>query len=148
MSTALAERRRAELAALVAENGGTITPAQVVEHAAQPTSTLHALFTWDDTLAARQWREAQAAKYLRAVVRLVPVGHSHPMTVRAFVSLSSDRGESCVYRPIVDVLENDDHRAQLLADARAELIALQRKYQHLQELHDVWDVIDRALIAA
>jgi hypothetical protein len=148
MSTALAERRRAELATLVERHGGAITPAQVVQHAANPESTLHALFTWDDTLAARQWREAQAAKYLRAVVRLIDVPNAQPMTVRAFVSLSTDRGTTCAYRPIEDVLDDETRRANLLADARAELIALQRKYQHLQELHEVWEAVDRSLVAA
>jgi hypothetical protein len=136
----IAAQRRDELSALVAAHGGAITPAQVVNFARNPATALHGLFVWDDTEAARKYREVQAQTYLRAVVRLIPRENDEPVSVRAFVSLSTDRGSS-VYRPIVDVLNDDEARAVLVADAQRELAALKQKYAHLQELAHVWDAI-------
>lgn len=139
----LAAVRRQELDALVERHGGTITPAQVVEFAADPGTALHALFVWDDSEAARRYREVQAAQYLRVVMRLIPREGDEPTAVRAFVSLSVDRGTG-VYRPIVAVLSDDEQRAQLVQDAMRELAAFRRKYAHLEELASVFGVIDAA----
>jgi DNA transposition AAA+ family ATPase len=141
----VAEARRMELEQLVWANGGTITPAQVVSFAENPDTALHSLFTWDDTEAARQWRESEAQSYMRAVVRLIPRDNAEPLVVRAFVSLSTDRRMDHVYRPITDVLEDDDRRAVLVEDAKREMIALKRKYAHLHELAQVWDAIAEAI---
>ncbi len=136
----LARQRREELDALVAQHGGTITPAQVVAFAADPATALHTVFCWDDTEAARRFREVQAAQYLRAVVRFVPRPNDEPVAVRAYVHLSSDRGEH-LYRPVVSVLDDDAQRAQLVADAMRELHAFRAKYQHLSELAGVFDAL-------
>jgi len=142
MISNLAELRRAELMALAASHDGTLSPAAVVAHASNSTSALHALFTWDDTIAAARWREEQASQYLRAVVTLLP-GHDGTLVrVRAFVSLSVERGPGHVYRPIESVMSNDERRAVLLADAKRELAALKVKYAELTELSSVWTVLD------
>jgi len=142
MSRVLADQRRAELAALVVEHGGAVTAAQIVDCASDPASALHALFEWDDTEAAQKYREVQAQTYLRAIVRVMPrEGGQEPLCVRAFVSLSDDRGTG-LYRPIELVLDDDRQRAQMVADARAELLAIRAKYGHLQELTRVWGAVD------
>jgi hypothetical protein len=137
----LAARRREELTALVEESGGTITPKQIVAFAANEATALHSLFLWDNDEAAQLYRESQAAKYLRAVVTMVPRPDGPPITVRAFVSLSSDRESSGAYRPIMQVLDDDEQRETLLRDALTELAALQRKYGHLEELRSAWDAL-------
>jgi hypothetical protein len=141
----VAAARRAEIEQLFRSNRGTVTPAQVVAFAENPATALHSLFTWDDSEAARQWREAQAASYMRAVVKLIPRENAEPLVVRAFVSLSTDRRADHVYRPITDVLDDDERRAVLVEDAKREMIALKRKYAHLHELAQVWDAIAEAV---
>jgi hypothetical protein len=140
---ALAAERRRELEELTAANGGTITPAQVVEYAADPSTALHGLFTWDDSEAARRYREQQAAQYLRVVLRVVPREGGEPLVTRAFVSLSADRGTG-VYRPVVNVLSDTEQRAQLVRDAMAELAAFRRKYQNIAELADLFAAMEQA----
>lgn len=148
MSRHIAAQRRAELDALLAENGGTVTPALVVAFAANPDTALHSLFTWDDSEAAKKYREVEAAAYLRAVVRLVPNSEGQNVSVRAFVSLSSERGGG-MFRPIVDVMENDERRAQLVRDALRDLNAIKSKYGHLRELAKVWDAVaEQPLLAS
>jgi hypothetical protein len=125
---------------------GTIHPEDVVESARAATSPLHDYFEWDDTAAAAAYRIDQARHLLRVTVTHLPVGSGHER-VRAFVSLSTDAG----YRPIGAVLVNSQHRAQLLADARAEMERFERKYGHLAELAGVIDAmraVDRRKLAA
>ena len=148
MSGTIGERRRAEVMALAEQSGGTISPAAVVALAANPATALHSLFTWDDTLAAQRWREDQASQYLRAVVTLLPGTGGAPVPVRAFVSLSVDRGPEHVYRAIEQVLDDGTRRSVLLADATRELIALKKKYATLSELSDVWAQLDAVMSVA
>lgn len=147
MSRELAARRRAELDALVATHGGSISPRQVVDFARDPETALHTVFEWDDSVAAERFREVQAAHFIRAVVKSVPASNSGPVQVRAFVALTPDRGEVS-FRPIESVLDDPKRRAQLVADAFAELSALREKYQHLTELSAVWDAMDGQMAAA
>jgi hypothetical protein len=141
----VAAARRRELEQLVWQHSGTITPAQVVEFAADPETALHTLFTWDDTEAARKYREVEAAKFLRAVVKLIPRENDEPLMVRAFVSLSTDRRTEHVYRPIVDVLDDEERRVVMVQDAKRELAGVKQKYAHLHELARVWDAIADAV---
>ena len=141
----IAQARREELAGLVQQHGGTVTPAQVVAFAENPETAMHTLFTWDDTEAARKYREVEAAKYLRAVVKLIPRENKEPLVVRAFVSLSTDRRTEHVYRPILDVLGDDERRAVMVEDAKRELVGIRQKYAHLNELAQVWDAIADAV---
>lgn len=143
----IAARRRAELDALVAAHGGSISPSQVVEFARDPNTALHTVFEWDDTVAAQRFREVQAAHYIRAVVKTLPTRNDRVLEVRAFVALTPDRG-TVSFRPVESVLDDPVRRAQLVADAFAELNAVRQKYSHLTELAAVWAAMDRPMEAA
>lgn len=130
-----------ELRGLAAKAGGMLAPASVVEFARDPKTALHSQFTWDDTDAAEAWRLHEARNIIRVHVTVL---HADSEPVRVFTSLRPDRGSNAGYRLTVDVLSNDDLRAQMLADAKAELQATKRKYHNLQELSSVWDAIEQA----
>lgn len=126
----------AELQRLAADNGGVLQPCAVVDAARPADSVLHERFTWDDTEAAEQYRLWQARQLIRCSVIMEPRTET---TVRAFVSLTSDREtEGGGYRETVRVLARADGRAALLADALAELEVFQRKYAALTELAAVF----------
>lgn len=119
-----------ELDAIRLKSGGVLRPADVVAWArAHKRSALHARFTWDDSAAAERYRLWQARDVI-ASVRFTP---SDGQSVRAYVALSVDRGEES-YRAVVDVLNHDEQRAQMLADALCDLQALRSKYAVLKEL--------------
>lgn len=130
-----------ELRGLAARAGGMLAPASVVEFARDPKTALHSQFTWDDTDAAEAWRLHEARNIIRVHVTVL---HADSEPVRVFTSLRPDRESNSGYRLTVDVLSNDDLRAQMLADAKAELQATKRKYHNLQELSSVWDAIEQA----
>ncbi len=137
----LRDRIAAELAEVQRAGGGILMPASVVEFAKNPETALHSQFEWDDGAAAQEYRIWQA----RHVIRLnVTVTGADTEPVRAFVSLSSDRGGLGGYRSTVDVIENDLQREIMLADALAELRRVQRKYKGLTALRKVWEALDDA----
>lgn len=141
MSTDLKElgaARRVELDALLAQHGGTITPAQVVAFAKNPETALHGVFEWDDGEAAQKYREVQAARYIRAVARIIERPGTKPVRVRAFVSLPEEQG----YRDINGVLEDPESRDALLRQALRELAAFRAKYKNLQELAAIFAAAD------
>lgn len=137
----LSGQRRAEVEALVKANGGQITPHALLDFASDPTSALHDLFTWDDTEAAQKYRELQATRYLRAIVKLIPRGENEaPMRVRAYVA---DADGQHTYRPVVEVMSTEAGRAALLSRAMRELQAFRAKYAELQELAQVFAALEQ-----
>jgi len=115
---------------------GKINPAEAVEWArTNVDSHLHAKLEWDDSVAGEKYRIWQ-------VRTLISVHIVDSEGARKFVSLSIDRKEGG-YRPINEVLARIDLREVMLRDALEELERVQRKYQHLQELSEVWAARDR-----
>ena len=129
-----------ELELVAEQNGGLLRAEDVVEFARDSDTALHARFTWDDSEAARQHRIFQARNIIRANVRIIPHA-SEP--IRAFVSLIEDRKqEGGGYRPMVQVLSDDELRARLVKQASDELRRVRRAYGHLKELATIWEAID------
>lgn len=140
---------RAELERLARAHGGELHPAVVVSAARDEASPLHDSFDWDDTEAAHSWRLHQARQLIRAVVTYEPVGREHHEPCRVFVSLSTDRTkDGAGYRLALSVLSDEAFRAQLLADAIAEMKTFREKYRRLKELADVFVAMEAAEHAA
>lgn len=125
-----------ELHKLAAESGGQIRPSQLVEAARSEDSPLHSWFQWDDSEAAQQHRLWQARQLLRVTVQYIGEG-DQAVSVRAFVSLTTDRNAAGGYRVTATVMANPKQREQLLADAIAEMQRFEKKYSDLKELAGV-----------
>lgn len=136
---------KAALLAL-AEEHGVLRPADVVEAARDPHSPLHKQFVWDDTEAARRFRLAQAAQLIRRVHVVLTTSDAKPVTVRAFVSLPSDRTAKAGYRSTVKVLDDAGRSQEMLGAALDDLRAIQAKYAALSQLAPVFAAIDAVLI--
>ncbi len=131
-----------ELIRLNQENGGVLTPHEIVEAAKNENSPLHDFFDWNDTEAARKWRIEQARHMLRICVWYDNrVSEKNPM--RVFVSLTTDRKENEGYRVITEVMNDEERRAVLMSDAEKELATFQRKYSMLVELNGIFDEIEK-----
>ena len=111
----------------------------IVQEASIPESKLHAYFEWNDMKAAHQHRLAQARFYVRHIVYRFQKG-SEP--VRLFSTIRMDTGEPGIranyYVPTETAIENPQMREQILAQAYAEWMTFQRKYQTLKELADLF----------
>lgn len=128
-----------ELQRIANRSGGIINPEDVVESARNKKSPLHSKFTWEDSVAAHQFRLIQARNLIRVVVTVIP---NSKITERVYVSLNNDRGEGG-YRPIVNVLADPVLREDLLSEAKAELERFREKYGRLKELAGIFEAIKK-----
>lgn len=130
-----AEKIKQELEAL--NVNGVILPEAVVQWAKEhPDSELYKHLEWDNDKAAEQWR-------LWQVRRLIAIYVVDDSGERKMISLSIDRSKGGGYRSIDDVSKEHDLMSVAIKDALAELRRTRAKYQHLKELSDVWETIDR-----
>lgn len=123
-----------------------LAPKDVLARAERPGSALHAHFTWDETEAAARYRLLEAARLITQVTVLLPTATGGQATVRAYVSLATDRlrGEGGGYRPIEAVMREEAWRDELLRTARAELAAFEARYRMLaQELAPVFAALEQ-----
>ena len=132
-----------ELEQIANDNGGVLNPADVVEFARNKKTALHSQFQWDDTEAARQYRLWQARHLIRYQIEIVQHDRQE-IPFRIYHSLESDRGEDGGYRRTVDILSDEDLRAQLLDEAREEMKRFREKYSSLTELSKVFASIKAA----
>lgn len=136
-----------ELEFIRVSNGGILLPEKVVEYARNSTTEIHKHFEWDDGEAAEKYRLSQA----RALIRVsVTVLDGHNESVRAFVSLRTDRKQGGGYRSVVDVLSSQDLSDAMLDDARAEMEHFVKKYDAIKKLpliEPVFAAINRAINA-
>lgn len=136
----------AEFQRIYNENGGILRAVDIVNAAREETSPLHSKFEWDDTKAAEAHRLHQARQLISVVVNVIG-NKNNNITTRVWVSLSTDRQvENGGYRTLVDVMTSEEKRAQLLADALAELHVFQQKYSTLQELDSIFSVMRKITV--
>lgn len=132
-----------ELKRIASKNAGCLRPQDIVKAASSRTSVLHELFEWDDTEAARAWRVHQARMLLNVVVEYIGP-KDEEREERVYVSLRNERDGDSGYRSLVDVLSDEQLRAQLLRDAFEELEHFKKRYKNLKELAEVFAAIDHS----
>jgi len=134
-----------ELDRIAIRNGGVLRPLDVVNAARNPKSALHSRFTWDNDEAAHAHRLWEARQLITLYITHEPRLNRE---VQVYVSLPSDQANKHGgYRRLTDVLSDEEHRAELLAQALAELTALKQKYKDLTELARIWDAVEKVKAA-
>lgn len=121
------------------DRDGRLEPALVVREAADPKNPLHDSFEWDDSLAAAEHRLQQARQLIRIAVTVLPSVNCRP--VRAFISLSSERGAGAGYLKVQQILSDEELRAQALADAITAFNSMQTRFGYLRELTPIWQTL-------
>lgn len=153
---AASEAIRSSLIDIAKRHDGRLDPEVVVQEAANPDSPLHSRFEWDDTEAARRYRNVQAGVLIRlikiTVVRQEPETKEVTLTTtREFQSLPSNRakkGDSDEdtegsYERVSDIMSDPEKRGEMLATALRELAAYRKRYADLIELAGVWRELDK-----
>ena len=132
-----------ELEEIRSKFGGVLYPHEVVNYARNESAALHGMFEWDDTVASENYRVWQARKLIKVFVRVLP---SNAIEYPVYVSLKQDRynyaedGDSLRggYRSTIDVMSTPSLRKTLLEEAFEEIEKLEKKYQAIKELADVF----------
>lgn len=132
--SANAELVASELLAL----GDEITAAEVLEYARDENTELHKCFEWDDSEAAEKYRRIQA----RDVIRLLVIKEDEKPTerpeIRFYYKIDNERG----YQPTQIIVRNEDTYKALLERAYSELRAFKAKYSMLEELTEIFELIN------
>lgn len=140
---------KAEIAAVMIKNlqaslgKETINANELLDASRDENAPLHNCFEWNDTIAAENFRRAQAAHLIRSIEVKIIRNDREPTTIRALVNVQSDtarrQGEYISIRRAMDVPE---YRTRVLKDALSELRSFQKKYSIYEELADVCTAIN------
>jgi hypothetical protein len=130
-----------ELEQLIEDNGGKLTPATVVESAKRAKSPIHNCFEWDDTAAAKKYREDQARYLLHSVVVVYDADTDEPITTRLTVNIQTE--EESYYTTTVRAMAQTETADYVENIALRDLLALKKKYEHLQRFRQVWQTIEQ-----
>lgn len=122
------------------EKRSSLTAENVVADAKKKSSPLHGLFCWDDTEAARLYREEQARWLIRQVIQITIRGDEYrDIESRAFVNvIVADERQ---YVSMNTAMTTPSLRNQMLENALREMGVFERKYRDLIELSEVFAAI-------
>jgi hypothetical protein len=138
------EAVRSELELICQSHGGVLRPEDVVVFARNKRTALHSEFEWDDAKASAEYRLWQARTVIRVAVTVLPSPHADQEPVRAYVSVASDRVRpGGGYRPLADVMTNDEMRSEMVIEALNEVKRWRRKYDRIRELVPIFRAIDK-----
>jgi hypothetical protein len=150
-STALSSRNeevRKELTAIANRKSG-LNPTTVLNVAKNPRSCLHKYFCWDDTEAARRFREQQAYELIRSVKVTIETPDKKEVTVRAFFPVKAVGADGTIdyrsrgnYLPTSEITADEEAVRQVMARAKSERMAFTVKYQALSAVMDFQEVFD------
>lgn len=130
-----------ELERIANDNGGHLLPRVMVEESRPEEAPLHPCFEWDDGRAADLYRDEQARHVIRSIsVTIEDSGNTEPSI--SYINVQVENVGSA-YIPADRVMKDPELRKQALDDALTLLRGIQRRYQNLEELGDVFAAIDR-----
>ena len=119
--------------------GDSATPAQIVEVARNENTELHKCFEWDDSIAAEKYRKHQAGDIVRClVIKRTEDTPKETPPLRFFYKPSNGEG----YKPTAFIVKHEDEYQKLLERALSELRAFKAKYSMLQELEEIFALIN------
>jgi len=114
------------------KNGGILQVDAVLDEAKDESSPLHGHFEWDDSVAAQAHRRYQARVLIQRCK--ITIVESEPTTIRAFVSLQSDREAGGGYRMTTKVMDDAALREELLHDIRLTIARWNQKLNLLDSV--------------
>lgn len=123
------------------QNGGALTPENLLERARSANSAVHGHFEWDDEKAAHQHRVSQAGDLIRAITIDISTSNIEPAkTIRAFVSVERHGERS--YTSTVHAMTDADLRRQVVQRAWADLEAWRERHKELTEFARIFTAMD------
>lgn len=127
-----------------------ITAQTVVDDARPTDALLHGAFEWRNSIAAEEYRKAQARQLIASVVVQATDNTASQQTlaprVRAFVVVNQNGEDS--YTSVSVALSDPNLRQQVLARAKGELESWRSRYKDLSEFAEIFSVVDASLATA
>ena len=132
----------------VKDNYG-LTAENLLRKASKKSSSLYEFFDWDNSSAGEKWRLQQARSLINEIKIIV-----EDKEIYAFENVSVAVKESNTltsplskfgnreYKTIVEVMDNEDYRNQLIHRALAEATYWKERHKELIELIPIFIIID------
>lgn len=123
------------------EKSHELTAETVLEEAERKTSPLHHLFEWNDTIAARNFRLAQARVIINQV-KVVIGEKTYSKYENIHVHVIDSQGNirnKRVYKPIEEIIRSPELREQMIASSLRQLRYWEEENEKYKELKPIID---------
>lgn len=126
-----------------------LTAENLLKKASKKSSSLYEFFDWNDSSAGEKWRLQQARGLINEIKIIV-----EDKEIYAFENVNvsigtveientkSKKFASREYKPIIEIMNNDDYRRQLIHRALAEAVYWKDRHKELVELNPIFSTID------
>ena len=125
------EIERKLLTKIAKQHGGVLLVDDVLSEARDEDSPLHKHFEWDNTVAAEAHRRQQARVLIQRCK--ITIADAENTTVRAFLSLQSDRDSGGGYRLTSTIMSDEMMKQELLHDIRMTITRWTRQLHLLDQ---------------
>lgn len=135
-----------ELARITQKHGGVLTRQDVVNASRKKGAVLHAQFTWDDGVAAEEYRKHEAGKIVHCVVvKDTDTQQTSPTLIRVVAPEGSEAAskDRVAYISSADAKNWPDVAERREKGVKDRLIHLRREYASIAKLKPIWDAIDK-----
>ena len=135
-----------ELARITQKHGGVLTRQDVVNASRKKGAVLHAQVTWDDGVAAEEYRKHEAGKIVHCVVvRDTDTQQISPTLIRVVAPEGSEAAgkDKVAYVQAADARDWPDVAERREKGVKDRLIHLRREYASVAKLKPIWDAIDK-----
>lgn len=123
-----------------------LEPQQLLDEARSVQSPIHAAFDWNDETAAEKYRLVQARNLLRSVNVTIITPDREERVVPVFVSSQKKTDlTKRSYSSTEYAMSDPELRSEVLKLALREFAALRRKYAELNELSQLFAMVDAAV---
>ncbi|MFW6132222.1 MAG: hypothetical protein ACOC5F_06470 [Candidatus Aminicenantaceae bacterium] len=113
----------------------------LVEEAKKKNSPLHSFFQWDEKKAAYQWR-LQQARVIINEIKVVVENKEYYAFENVSVQISDEESQR-EYKNIVDIMDDEELREQVVKKAYNQLMYWRDKYSSYKEFQPVFRAIEK-----
>jgi hypothetical protein len=129
------------------QKGQGLTAETLLDEAKKKSSPLHEFFDWDDSSAAEKFRLQQARILINEVKIIVDSKEMYAFeNVRVVVTQASEdikEQTAREYKPIVEILNKEEYRLQVIKQALENISYWKEKYSEYSELKPIFLSIDK-----
>jgi hypothetical protein len=128
------------------EKSNALSADNVVEEARPAESVLHACFTWDDSIAAENYRKSEARHLIRSIITVVndPDDEEDNVTVQAFVPIGN-AAQGSQYVGSYHMATNEEVRKIVIRDAVAGLNGWKMRVERMEGMSDIIVIMNRLI---
>lgn len=115
-----------------------LTADNLLKKASKKSSSLYEFFDWDNSSAGDKWRLQQARLLINEIKIVVEDKEMYAFENVNVTVEENTKFNSREYKPIVEIMNNEDYRKQLIQKALSEIGYWQERHSDLTELNPIF----------